>query len=325
MTSSSPLAPRYCPIGFLWQARAPVPRLTEQSSLGKKPPPAKAKAPMNCYDLHTEAMSQNQNFYNDPKTGYRVFTERGHLQRGVCCGCGCRHCPFGHERVPLEARAKTAQVPTLLSPAHLRHGECDVLFWSGGKDSYLTLLALQKELENTPRDIVLLNTFDGNSRVVAHQEIPFEAIVNQGQHLRCSLIAVPLYAGLDYMVRIREGLLQLRGKTTVKRLVFGDLHLEHIRSWREEGFAPLQKEYQLALHFPLWKQPYSDLLETLEKSGAIATLSAAPEPRGNGKFEIGMTFNREFIARLPEEIDSFGENGEFHTVVSWPDTSKRGA
>ena len=37
--------------------------------------------------------------------GYLVFTERHHLKRGSCCGCGCRHCPFepqaikGNERV----------------------------------------------------------------------------------------------------------------------------------------------------------------------------------------------------------------------------------
>lgn len=26
--------------------------------------------------------------------GYTVFTERAHLDRGTCCGSGCRHCPF---------------------------------------------------------------------------------------------------------------------------------------------------------------------------------------------------------------------------------------
>lgn len=34
-----------------------------------------------------------------------VFTERYHLRRGVCCGSGCRHCPYGHEKVPPENRA----------------------------------------------------------------------------------------------------------------------------------------------------------------------------------------------------------------------------
>lgn len=28
------------------------------------------------------------------ENGYVVFTEVHHLQRGSCCGSGCRHCPF---------------------------------------------------------------------------------------------------------------------------------------------------------------------------------------------------------------------------------------
>jgi hypothetical protein len=28
-----------------------------------------------------------------------VFTEKYHLQRGFCCGNGCRHCPFLFEKV----------------------------------------------------------------------------------------------------------------------------------------------------------------------------------------------------------------------------------
>jgi hypothetical protein len=32
-------------------------------------------------------------FYYD-KFGNMVFTEEYHIRRGVCCGSGCRHCPF---------------------------------------------------------------------------------------------------------------------------------------------------------------------------------------------------------------------------------------
>jgi hypothetical protein len=30
-----------------------------------------------------------------------VFTAAYHLRRGYCCGNGCRHCPYGHEAVPV--------------------------------------------------------------------------------------------------------------------------------------------------------------------------------------------------------------------------------
>ncbi|MFM8759309.1 MAG: DUF5522 domain-containing protein [Methylophilaceae bacterium] len=29
-----------------------------------------------------------------------VFTEKYHLDKGYCCGHGCRHCPFDYESVP---------------------------------------------------------------------------------------------------------------------------------------------------------------------------------------------------------------------------------
>lgn len=32
-------------------------------------------------------------YYNEQ--GYKVFTEKYHLDRGYCCGNGCRHCPYG--------------------------------------------------------------------------------------------------------------------------------------------------------------------------------------------------------------------------------------
>ncbi|WP_257574810.1 DUF5522 domain-containing protein [Hydrobacter penzbergensis] len=29
-----------------------------------------------------------------------VLTEKYHLEKGYCCGNGCRHCPFNYEAVP---------------------------------------------------------------------------------------------------------------------------------------------------------------------------------------------------------------------------------
>jgi uncharacterized protein DUF5522 len=33
-----------------------------------------------------------------------VFTAAYHLRRGYCCGNGCRHCPYGNNRVAKSAR-----------------------------------------------------------------------------------------------------------------------------------------------------------------------------------------------------------------------------
>jgi len=45
--------------------------------------------------------------YIDPTTGYTVFTELAHRQRGYCCGNACRHCPYGH----INVKKKQAGLP----------------------------------------------------------------------------------------------------------------------------------------------------------------------------------------------------------------------
>ena len=48
--------------------------------------------------LHEEAVQAGNNHYNDPKTGYMVFTAEYHKKRGHCCESGCRHCPYGFKK-----------------------------------------------------------------------------------------------------------------------------------------------------------------------------------------------------------------------------------
>lgn len=51
-------------------------------------------------ELHRLAVQRGEFTYEDPMTGFTVFTELAHLKRGKCCGNMCRHCPFGWVNVP---------------------------------------------------------------------------------------------------------------------------------------------------------------------------------------------------------------------------------
>lgn len=42
-------------------------------------------------------------YYED---GYMVLTEKYHVDKGFCCGNGCRHCPFNYENVPEPKRSE---------------------------------------------------------------------------------------------------------------------------------------------------------------------------------------------------------------------------
>ena len=51
----------------------------------------------NAQQAHDAAERRNQTGYVDPKTGLLVLTATYLLDRGHCCGAGCRHCPYPEE------------------------------------------------------------------------------------------------------------------------------------------------------------------------------------------------------------------------------------
>lgn len=44
-------------------------------------------------------LTEGIDFYYDEHDNM-VLTAKYHLDKGYCCGCGCRHCPFEYENVP---------------------------------------------------------------------------------------------------------------------------------------------------------------------------------------------------------------------------------
>jgi len=47
---------------------------------------------------HEQAVQKGEHWYMDAKTGFMVFTELYHRERGTCCLSVCRHCPWGFKR-----------------------------------------------------------------------------------------------------------------------------------------------------------------------------------------------------------------------------------
>lgn len=42
---------------------------------------------------------EGEDFYYNEQ-GFIVLTAKYHLDRGHCCGNGCKHCPYGYINVP---------------------------------------------------------------------------------------------------------------------------------------------------------------------------------------------------------------------------------
>lgn len=186
----------------------------------------------------------------------------------------------------------------------------DILFWSGGKDSFLALKYLQNENGGDP---LLLTTYDDESRYVPHQHIPIETISQQALDLGLILFTVPLSypaTNEEYLEALKSHLKTIPFE--IDRLVFGDLHLEDIRNWREEQFGALGFD----LAFPIWQKPYDELLDRLEHENVLIRISAVMD----GFSDIitpGQIFDRAFAESLPKGIDKMGEQGEFHTELSF--------
>jgi diphthamide synthase (EF-2-diphthine--ammonia ligase) len=188
--------------------------------------------------------------------------------------------------------------------------EKPLLFWSGGKDSYLALLEWQSDRKPEP---ILLTTYDDESGVVPYQEIPISRVQRQALHLELPLITVPLSHPEDNQSYLTALKIEFAASPfSVKDLIFGDIHLQDIRQWKEQEFGSLG----FNTHFPIWGKSPEELLIMLEdKPIEIRIRSVNEQCR---KFiKPGTLFNQKFINSLPDSIDPFGENGEFHTEVNF--------
>ena len=262
-------------------------------------------------ELNRLASESGHDTYADPHSGYQVLTSDALRRQGKCCGNSCRHCPYGHINVKATQNPMLEITkPVLMNWAPIE-GDVDILFWSGGKDSFLTLMHLIEEKRNP----ILLTSFGAHTGRVSIQDIHIKNIAMQAEFFKLPLCMVPLYPNTDYKTSI-VGALQMihdRAWITIERLVFGDLHLKDIRQWRVDTWPG----YEVST--PLFDVPYKELLERLwnysNKMNLSITLSTDIKI-SNGILKTGTSYTPELILDLEKEnIDAMLENGEGHTLV----------
>ncbi len=265
---------------------------------------------VNVDELHLEAREEGRSTYIDPATGYQVLTSDALLRQGKCCGNSCRHCPYGHINVSNHHSQNQITNPILMNWTP-REGELDILFWSGGKDSFLTLMHLLEE----KRNVVLLTSFGTLTNRVSIQDIHIKNIAKQSEFLKIPLCLVPLHPNSDYKKAIEEALKMIQDRTSssIERLVFGDLHLEDVRKWRVDTWS----EYEIFT--PLFSAPYDELLTKLwqyKKEMNLSITLSTEVKTPNRVFLTGTQYTPELIVELKTSgIDVMLENGEGHTFV----------
>ena len=262
-------------------------------------------------DLHLAACKEGRSTYIDPATGYQVLTSDTLQKQGKCCGNSCRHCPYGHINVNNHKPSQLLITNSILMNWTPKEGGLDVLFWSGGKDSFLTLMHLLEE----KRNVVLLTSFGTLTNRVSIQDIHIKNIAKQSEFLKIPLCLVPLYPNSEYKKAIEEALVMIQDRTIspIERLVFGDLHLEDIRKWRVDTWS----EYEVFT--PLFGTPYKELLSRLweYRRGMNLSITLSTDVKTvNGVLPTGTPYTPELVTELEKSnIDIMLENGEGHTFV----------
>ena len=271
----------------------------------------------NIEELHRAACDAGRDTYIDPSSGYQVLTSKALLKQGACCGNSCRHCPYGHINVSDPERVKQKLlVPVLMNWAS-KAKTIDILFWSGGKDSFLALASLLKE----KREVVLLTSFGALTSRVSIQNIHIKNIAKQSEFLKLPLCLVPLFPSTDYKTSIQEALALISAQTgaTIERLVFGDLHLQSIRQWRIDTWP----EYEI--YTPLFNVSYEILLDRLwqlQKEMNLSITLSTDLSLPKETLEVGTAYTQLLVEQLKSNnIDAMLENGEAHTLV-FPKTWK---
>lgn len=186
-----------------------------------------------------------------------------------------------------------------------------VVSWSSGKDSAYSLYQVLRagELEVVGLLTTITETF---ARVSMHgvREVLLE---QQAAAAGLPLYRVPIpfpCPNAVYEERMTAVVDRLR-RDGVSRMVFGDLYLEDIRSYREDKLRPTG----IRPVFPLWGRPTRDLAHEMIAKGMRATLVAV-DPRKLAASFAGRAFDEALLADLPTGADPCGENGEYHTFVS---------
>jgi uncharacterized protein (TIGR00290 family) len=186
-----------------------------------------------------------------------------------------------------------------------------IIAWSSGKDSAYAL----EEVRRAGRyDVVgALTTLTAPYERVSMHGVR-EAILDRQMEavgLPCRKVRIPAPCPNEVYEEAMATALAEAGEQDVEHVIFGDLFLEDVRTYREERLDRVGMRGV----FPLWGRPSRELAEQIVAAGVRATITCLDPRRLDASF-AGRTYDAAFLADLPRDVDPCGENGEFHTVVT---------
>lgn len=186
-----------------------------------------------------------------------------------------------------------------------------VLFaWSGGKDSAMALFELQKtgEYEVSALMTTITQDYDRISMHGVRRVLLEQQTASLGYPLERVFISKNS-SNEEYQDRMQQ-VCKKYLKTSVYKVVFGDIFLEDVKKYREEHLSKIGMQAV----FPLWQRDSKKLAHDFINSDFKAVITCIDSERLDKRF-AGRQFDAQFLAELPHDVDPCGENGEFHSFV----------
>ena len=179
--------------------------------------------------------------------------------------------------------------------------------WSGGKDS---ALCLHKVLQAKEHDVkYLLTTLNEQFKRISMHGVREELLDEQAKQIGIPLVKIYVNEGTnaEYEKKMEETLLKFKSEG-IENVIFGDIFLEDLRTYRENNLSKVG----MTGVFPLWKKDTQELLKEF-LALKFKTIICCTNDAYLGKEWAGRIIDEKFLSSLPPNVDACGENGEFHT------------
>ena len=180
--------------------------------------------------------------------------------------------------------------------------------WSSGKDS---ALALHYLLQNRNYAVEqLITTVNSHYNRVSMHGLRKELLIAQTEAIGITskIIELPEQPSMDVYENIMQKVTKELKDNHFTHSAFGDIFLEDLRNYRDQQLAT----QQIQTIYPLWKQNTTELINEFIDLGFKTIIVSANAKYFSSDF-VGTIIDKDFINKLPKDVDPCGENGEFHT------------
>ena len=197
-----------------------------------------------------------------------------------------------------------------MAPTANAQGQAVLVSWSGGKDSCFALYEIQKA--PSIRVEALITTVTRDFDRISMHGVRRVLLERQAASLGLPLQQIFITKGAgnaEYEQRMGETF-TLYHRRGIDVVVFGDLFLQDIRTYRERLLA----RFNMTGSFPVWGRDTTQFIREFIRLGFKAIIVCV-DPRQLDPSFCGRLIDGEFLTDLPPGADPCGENGEFHTFV----------